>query len=115
MSRFNEGRWNRILVWTGAALAWGTAFIAIWLEPARGVDAAQPAPVAGGTAESSTQAIMPRPAPQGLVILRFTPVDTPAPEVVTVRVEAAASPRVSAGPPAAAPSQPAPAPESSGS
>ena len=114
MSRFNGGRWNRILVWTGAALAWGTAFIAIWLEPDRGVDATQPA--AGESAETSSQAIMPRAAPQGLVILRFAPVDTPASEVVSVRVEAAASPGfTSGGPPAAAPSQPAPAPESSGS
>jgi hypothetical protein len=113
MSRFNGGRWNRILVWTGAALAWGTAFIAIWLEPERGVDAAQPA--AGKSAESSAQAIMPRPGPQGLVILRFAPVDTPASEVVSVRVETAASPGFSPALQAAAPSQPAPAPESSGS
>ena len=28
MSRFEQGRWNRILVWTGAALAWGSALVA---------------------------------------------------------------------------------------
>ena len=34
MSRFDQGRWNRILVWTGAGLAWGSALIAGPLLPA---------------------------------------------------------------------------------
>ena len=111
MSRFDAGRWNRILIWTAAALAWGTAVIVSWLEPARELDAGLTGPVAGETAVSSQQPIMPIPAPQGLVILRFTPVDAPKPEVRTVLVN-----RPSGGAtPSAASAQPAPEPASSGS
>ncbi|HLF43167.1 MAG TPA: hypothetical protein VJA46_06525 [Acidimicrobiia bacterium] len=120
MSRFDPGRWNRILIWTGAALAWGTAIIVSWLEPAREVDASQPEPAV--TVDSSLQAIMPRPAPMGLVILRYTPVDAPPAEVRTVLVERAAgggnngSGGGGGSTSQAAPSaQAAPAPASSGS
>ncbi len=108
MSRFDAGRWNRILIWTGAALAWGTALVVARLEPARVLDN----PVAGQTAESSHQAIMPNPAPLGLVILRFTPVDSPLPDVRTVVIN-----RAAANPPSVAsqPAQAAPQPASSGS
>ena len=109
MSRFDDGRWSRILIWTGAALAWGTAFISTWLEPTRAMDAVELAPVASDTSELAAQASMPRPASQGLVILRFTPVTAPAAEVLTVRVERPG------GDAAAVSAQPAPAPESSGS
>lgn len=111
MSRFDQGRWNRILVWTGATLAWGTALVAARAEPAQ-VNSSVP-PASGQVATDSLQAAMPTPPSQGLVILRFTPVATPEPEVVTVNVSrAAASP-----PPAqpAASAQPAPQPSSSGS
>jgi hypothetical protein len=110
MSRFDGARWNRILVWTGAALAWGTAFIATWLEPARDVDAAETPPAVATPVEPASRATMPSPSPQGLVILRYTPVDAPPAQVLTVRVQGPSSP-----PAAVASSQPAPAPESSGS
>lgn len=113
MSRFDAGRWNRILIWTGAALAWSTAVMISWLEPAREVDAGRQEPVAGEPADSSLQAIMPRPAPLGLVILRFTPVDAPPAEVRTVFVDrAGGGGSTSPAPPSA---QAAPEPASSGS
>lgn len=112
MSRFDAGRWNRILIWTGAALAWSTALVVSRLEPAREVDASRLEPVAAETADWSRQSVMPNPAPLGLVILRFTPVDAPLPEVRTVLVERAASGSPSPSPASA---QAAPAPASSGS
>jgi hypothetical protein len=108
MSRFGAARWDRILIWTGAALAWGTAVVVGRLEPARLADTAL-APASAQAADSSHQAIMPSPAPLGLVILRFTPVDAPAAVVRTVRVERAPTRVVSQ------PAQSAPGPTSSGS
>jgi len=110
MSRFDSARWNRILIWTGAALTWGTAMIATWLEPAREV-AAGPEPVAGETTVASQQPILPSPA-RGLVVLRFTPVDAPQPEVRTVFVNRSSGGGASAAPASA---QAAPQPASSGS
>lgn len=113
MSRFDAGRWNRILIWTGAALAWGTAVMVSWIEPARDAEANRSELVAEEPADSSLRAFMPRPAPLGLVILRFTPVEVPQAEVRTVVVNRAV-PGGSASP--AAPSaQAAPQPASSGS
>jgi hypothetical protein len=106
MSRFDASRWNRILVWTGAALAWSTALVVSRLEPAREVGA-QLDPVAGQPAAPSQQSIMPNPAPLGLVILRFTPVDAPPAAVRTLLVERTVS--------SPAPAQAAPQPASSGS
>jgi hypothetical protein len=111
MSRFDQGRWNRILVWTGATLAWGTALVAARAEPAQVTSSVRPAE--GQVATDSLQAGMPTPPSQGLVILRFTPVAIPEPEVVTVSVTRAAASPAPAQPVAAA--QPAPEPSSSGS
>jgi len=110
MSRFDQGRWNRILVWTGATLAWGTALVAARAEPAQVTSSVPPAEAQ--VAADSLQAAMPTPPSQGLVILRFTLVEAPEPEVVTVNVTRAASPP-SAQPAVAA--QPVPEPSSSGS
>ncbi|HSK07046.1 MAG TPA: hypothetical protein VK990_05960 [Acidimicrobiia bacterium] len=112
MSRFDQGRWNRILVWTGATLAWGTALVGARAEPAQVADSVPPSQ--GQVAADSARAGMPTPPSQGLVILRFTPVKTPEPEVVTVSVtRAAVSPAPAQA--AAAAAQPVPEPSSSGS
>jgi hypothetical protein len=111
MSRFDQGRWNRILVWTGATLAWGTALVAARAEPAQVASSVPPAE--GQVATDSRQAAMPTPPAQGLVILRFAPVAAPEPEVVTVSVRRAAASPPPAQPAAAA--RPGPEPSSSGS
>jgi hypothetical protein len=112
MSRFDGGRWNRILVWTGAALAWGTALIAARIDEIAPPEPTQPSE--GQIASVTTQAGMPVPPTQGLVILRFTPVATPQADVITVEVGKATSFRPPAPAPAVTP-QPAPEPSSSGS
>jgi hypothetical protein len=112
MSRFDGGRWNRILIWTGAALAWGTALVAARIEEKEPPEPARPSD--GQVDSVSPQAAMPVSPAQGLVILRFTPVETPEPEVITVDVGRAGSPRPAAPEPSVA-AGPAPQPSSSGS
>lgn len=113
MSRFDGARWTRIMVWTGATLAWGAALTAADLEPSRAepVEPDPPTPVAVPT---TLQAAVPVAPTRGLVILRYTPSETPRAEVQTVYVKrAAAAPAPAAAP--ASPAPPAPAPKSSGS
>ena len=97
MSRFDRGRWNRVVVWTGAALAWGSALVAARLEPDRDVPPA-PAPIPAQTGVEASAAF-PVPPESGIVVIRQagSPV-APAPAL--------------ASPPAPGP---APAPVSSGS
>jgi hypothetical protein len=68
MSRFAQGRWNRILVWTGAALAWGSALVATMLEPLRGQE--PPVDTSGQTQTVDASPMMPNPPDQGLVVIR---------------------------------------------
>lgn len=98
------------MVWTGATLAWGAALTAADLEPSRAepVRPEPPAPVE----VSTLQAQIPVAPSGGLVILHYTPSETPRSEVQTVYVKrAAAAPAPAATPPP----PPAPAPKSSGS
>lgn len=106
MSRFDGARWARIMVWTGATLAWGAAFTTADLEPSRAEPVAPdpPTPLAVPT---TVQAAVPDAPARGLVILRYTPSETPRAEVRTVYVTRAAA--------APTPAPPGPAPESSGS
>lgn len=115
MSRFDGARWTRIVVWTGATLAWSAAFTAADLEPSRAepVEPDPPTPVAVPT---TVQAAVPVAPARGLVILRYTPSETPRAEVQTVYVRrAAAAPAPAATPASPPPPPPAPAPKSSGS
>lgn len=114
MSRFDGARWTRIMVWTGATLAWGAALTAADLEPSRAepVEPDPPIPVAVPT---TVQAAVPVAPTRGLVILRYTPSETPRAEVQTVYVRRVAAAPAPAASPAAPPPPPAPAPKSSGS
>jgi hypothetical protein len=69
MSRFDQGRWNRILVWTGAALAWCSALIASHLPPASS-GAADVSEASLSETIGAKQA-MPDPLDQGLIVIRF--------------------------------------------
>ena len=102
MSRFDGARRGRIAVWTGAALAWGTAVTLAGQEPVQGGDAAVeiPPPV---TTASAVLSPLPALPDKGLVIIRYRPSRTDQPEVRTVYVRQAA-------PAVARPASPAPAP-----
>jgi hypothetical protein len=113
VSRFDRARRGRILAWTGAALAWGTALTISVLEPESAVANAQAAtsqPPTFVVAPTSQVAAMPTPPARSLVILRFQPSTDLTPEVRTVYVQQKAPPA-----PSGAVAQPAPAPRSSGS
>lgn len=115
MSRFDGARWIRIMVWTGAALAWGGALTAADLEPSR-AEPVEPEPPTPVEVPTTRQAAVPVAPSRGLVILRYTPSETPQAEVQTVYVRrAAAAPASAATPAAPPPPPPAPAPRSSGS
>lgn len=111
MSRFTPTRWNQILAWTGASLAWGTAFVAAKVEPVRTqeTDSTPMTEVTTGDAAAIPQA----PA-SGLSIIRYQPTAAPAAEVQRVYVSVAASANTQSSKPSAATSsngvQPPPPP-----
>ena len=82
MSRFDRGRWNRVVVWTGAALAWGSVFVAARLEPDR--DVPPPVPPVPAQAGVESSAGFPAPPDGGIVVIRqsgssVVPAAAPAP------------------------------------
>ena len=118
MSRFDTARKGRIVVWTGAALAWGTAVTVAGLEPS-GAAAATPsadgAPSATIQLPASETTLLPTRPESGLVILRYQPSEKSEPEVQTVYVRQKA-PAVQAPAPRPTPAPaPPPQPKSSGS
>jgi hypothetical protein len=116
MSRFDGARRGRIAVWTGAALAWGTAVTLAGQEPAQaGADNAETAPSVAIEAEDTLAPPVPTMPEKGLVIIRYRPSVSAAPEVQTVYVRQAAPRSAAPSPAPLAPSPAAPAPRSGGS
>lgn len=112
MSRFDSARRGRIAVWTGAALAWGTAVTVAGQEPAQaGADATDVPPAM--TEEATVLSPMPALPHKGLVIIRYQPSVSNEPEVRTVYVQPAVP--AAGRPSSAAPAPAAPAPRSGGS
>lgn len=111
MSRFDSTRWGRILAWTGAALAWGSALTATGLEPLRAQGEAPPAAPTPVVVEQAQPASLPSQPAGGLIILRYRPTETPDAAIETVRVRRQVVPV----PRSATPSPSAPAPRSRGS
>lgn len=113
MSRFNASRTGRIAVWTGAALAWGTAVTLASQEAVADANSTGAQPSV--STESATSGSVPTMPDKGLVILRYQPSsdETADPPTVVVR-RAAPAPRVQAPAPTPAPA-PAPRPRSGGS
>lgn len=109
MSRFDAPRSTRILIWTGATLAWGAALTAVAFEASGGEAASAPDPAVAVVAP--VKAVLPTPPARGLVILRYTPSESPPAEVQTVYVRRTVAAPAAPSAPAAAP----PAPRSSGS
>ncbi|MET0695876.1 MAG: hypothetical protein ABWZ58_00490 [Acidimicrobiia bacterium] len=69
MRRFDQGRWNRILVWTGAGLAWSSALLAGLSAPVSGESTGISGE--GGTVKIGAKQAMPDPLDQGLVVIRI--------------------------------------------
>ncbi len=69
MSRFDQGRWNRILVWTGAGLAWSSALLAGPLPLGSSESADVSSPEASETI--GAKQAMPDPLDQGLIVIRL--------------------------------------------
>lgn len=112
MSRFDGSRRGRIAVWTGAALAWGTAVTLAGQEPVQAEAEGTEIPPST-TVETTVLSAVPALPEEGLVIIRYQPSVAAAPEVRTVYVQQPAPSVARPSPPPPAPA--APAPKSSGS
>jgi hypothetical protein len=110
MSRFDEGRLARIMVWTGAALAWAGAVTAAALEPLRAQASLSGESSPAEVVTTTLHPVVPTAPAQGLVILRYTPVEVPEPEVRTIYVR-----QTKASGSSGSSANSAPAPTSSGS
>jgi hypothetical protein len=91
--RLSIGRVAAITAWTGAAVAWGTAVVS-FAAANPDVQTEEPVPVAEVSAQTTT-VLAPVPAmpDSGLIVVRYTPVARPEPEVIIERrvVQVAAS------------------------
>jgi hypothetical protein len=87
LKRLFPSRWARIVAWTGAAIAWGTSIVAVQAQtqqPATtGAPEALPEPDPQVQEVPQPLAAVPAPPEAGLVVIRYTPVPPPAPEVIT--------------------------------
>jgi hypothetical protein len=113
MNRLPPSRLIRIFTWTGAALAWGTTVVMAKAATPPKADDTQTEPPLTAAGLAGATAPLPTPPSQGLVILRYTPVAAPAPQVRTIYVQGTPSPvaGTAAAPAAAsAPAAGAPAP-----
>ena len=81
MSRFGQGRWKRILVWTGAVLTWATTLVAARLEADRNEGEERTAAQVETAAADPT---LPRAPAQGLLVIRYRP-DEPTPPVTVAQ------------------------------
>lgn len=99
----------RIVAWTATAVVWGTTAVAASASTRDNQATTDTAPASAPVIQPSTTttgAPMPDPTGDGLVVIRFTPVERPAPPVITRTVTRPAAP---------APAQPVPTVPSSGS
>lgn len=91
LRRLFPSRWARIVAWTGAAVAWGTSIVAV--QAAIEEPAVEPQPVTEPEPEvrevPAPVAAVPAPPEDGLVVIRYSPIPPPAPEVVTRTVNVA--------------------------
>ena len=86
MKRLFPSRWARIVAWTGAAVAWGTSIVAVQAAAEQGATE-EPASIPSEEPEvqeiPAPLAAVPDSPEQGLVIIRYTPVPPPPPEIIT--------------------------------
>jgi hypothetical protein len=85
--RFPAHRVRRLVAWTSLAIAWSTALVARGLATPEPTATAQlPPPPPTAPAAPTVPSSMPAMPAGGLVVLHYTPVDKPAPEVRRVVV-----------------------------
>lgn len=87
LKRLFPSRWARIIAWTGAAVAWGTSIVAVQAQTQQSTTttATEVMPERDPQVQEIPQplAAVPAPPEAGLVVIRYTPVPPPAPEVIT--------------------------------
>lgn len=81
IKRLFPRRWATIAAWTGAALAWGSVGVAVaGQQPDQGVEESAVLPKV--VPASPAKAAVPTMPANGLFIIRYTPVEAPAAQVV---------------------------------
>lgn len=110
--RLSVARVAGVAAWTAASVSWGTAAVAIAAKPAEATAAGDPLVFALPEVTTTTAAVPDMPE-SGLVVLRYTPVARPEPQVVIREVRTAAP--STSGTPAPAPAAPKTKTQSSGS
>lgn len=84
--RISIARVAGVVAWTAASVSWGTAAVAVATRPSEAVASEEPLVFALPEVTTSTAALPVLPE-SGLMVLRYTPVEKPKPQVVTeVRV-----------------------------
>jgi hypothetical protein len=83
--RLSIGRVAAITAWTGAAVAWGTAVVSV-AAANPDVQTEEQDPIAEVAAQTTTVlAAVPTMPDSGLIVVRYTPVARPEPEVIIER------------------------------
>ena len=83
--RLSIGRVAAITAWTGAAVAWGTAVVSVAAaNPGAQAEEEAPAPAVAPVTET-VLAPVPDMPDSGLIVVRYTPVERPEPEVIVKR------------------------------
>ena len=83
--RLSLGRVAAITAWTGAAVAWGTAVVSVAAaSPDTEKETQAPTPAVAPVVETVLSAVPAMPE-SGLIVVRYTPVERPEPEVIVQR------------------------------
>ena len=83
--RLSLGRVAAITAWTGAAVAWGTAIVSVAAaSPDTNTETQSPTPTVAPAVET-VLAPVPTMPESGLIVVRYTPVERPEPEVIVQR------------------------------
>ena len=113
LRRLFPDRWARILAWTSAAVAWGTAAVALaTTSPAAETGPPPPTDLPAQratTIHTGSAPAIPLPPDGGLVVIRYTPADRPAAQVITQTLRSAAPAPAASSAPSSQAGAPAPA------
>jgi hypothetical protein len=114
LRRLFPDRWARILAWTSAALAWGTAAVAVATTSPAAETGPPPTDVPtqrATTTHTGSASAIPLPPEGGLVVIRYTPADRPAAQVITQTLRSATPAPAASSAPSSQAAAPAAAPQ----